>query len=95
MIRLSPHTMLVTAFYFLVWATQVSTPSHSDVTIRTVNVLPRVYHMLTISAPAPTHSQFVGIHHCDKPRVYEAWAASAVGFVNYGKPQCFSVKAQH
>ncbi|CAE7174221.1 unnamed protein product [Rhizoctonia solani] len=97
MARFSPLAMLVTAFYFLVWATQASTPLHSDVTIRMVEVLPQVYPMLTISAPAPIQSQpiltisapapipsqFVGFDHCDKPRAYETWTARVVVSVSH------------
>ncbi|KAG8729002.1 hypothetical protein FRC11_009720, partial [Ceratobasidium sp. 423] len=83
--RFSALTLLVTVFYFLVWATQVSTPSHSDVSLRTINIVPQLYPMLTISAPAPTRSPCAGINRCDKTPIYGTWASRFVRSINQAR----------
>ncbi|KAH7335693.1 hypothetical protein B0J17DRAFT_51141 [Rhizoctonia solani] len=61
MSRFSAISLLFTVLSILIWATQVNTPLHSDLSLRTVEVLPPVYPLLTISGPSPSaRSQCIG-----------------------------------
>ncbi|CEL58877.1 hypothetical protein RSOLAG1IB_08908 [Rhizoctonia solani AG-1 IB] len=57
MARLTTFTLRVTVLYLILKATRMSTPSHSDVSIRVTEDLPPVYPILTISSPPPANSQ--------------------------------------
>ncbi|KAL5638275.1 hypothetical protein ACGC1H_005083 [Rhizoctonia solani] len=85
MARFSVLSVLVTVFYFLLWTTQVSTPSHSNISLRIIEVLPQFKPILTISAPPPTRSLCAGINHCDKSPIYETWALKFVGSANQAR----------
>ncbi|KAH7334658.1 hypothetical protein B0J17DRAFT_720194 [Rhizoctonia solani] len=85
MARFSALSMLVTLLCFLFWATRVSTPSHSDMSLRTIEIVPLVFPVLTISAPPPVRSPCAGINRCDKSPVYSIWASRVVGSVNQAR----------
>ncbi|CAE6463820.1 unnamed protein product [Rhizoctonia solani] len=51
MARSSTITLFMTALFILLCATRVNTPSHSNLLLRTVEVLPPAYPLLTISGP--------------------------------------------
>ncbi|CUA66951.1 hypothetical protein RSOLAG22IIIB_02859 [Rhizoctonia solani] len=78
MARFSVLTSLITLFYFFVWATQVSTPSHSDISLRIIEVSPQAYPILTISTALPIRSPCAGINRCDKSPIYKTWASKFV-----------------
>ncbi|KAG8708076.1 hypothetical protein FRC11_006826 [Ceratobasidium sp. 423] len=85
MARFSALTLLVTVFYFFVCATQVSTPSHSDTSLRIIKIVPQLYPTLAISAPPPTRSPCAGLNRCSKTPIYGTWASRFVRSVNQAR----------
>ncbi|CAE6417191.1 unnamed protein product [Rhizoctonia solani] len=85
MARFPVLSSLVTLLCFLFWATRVSTPSHSDMSLRTIEIVPLIYPVPTISASTPIRSPCVGINRCKKSPVYKAWASKVVGSVNQAR----------
>ncbi|EUC57511.1 U3 snoRNP protein Utp20, partial [Rhizoctonia solani AG-3 Rhs1AP] len=85
MARFSVLTVLVTVYCFLLWTTQVDTPSHLDISLQMIEVLPLVKPILTISAPPPTRSPCAGINRCDKAPTYKIWASKFVGSANQAR----------
>ncbi|KAG8730006.1 hypothetical protein FRC11_007540 [Ceratobasidium sp. 423] len=83
--RFPALTLLVTVFYFFVCATQVSTLSHSDMSLRTINIIPQLYPILTISVPPPTRSPCAGINRCDKTPIYGTWTSRFIRSANQAR----------
>ncbi|CAE6495536.1 unnamed protein product [Rhizoctonia solani] len=66
MSRFSAVNLLFTILSILIWATQVNTPFHSDLSLRIVEVIPPVYPPLTISGPLlSVRSQCTSAGSCD------------------------------